>query len=307
MKTPLPVVKKFIYVFFFISVLSVFGQQESQFTQYMYNTITINPAYAGSRGLLSVTGLYRSQWVGVEGAPEVLNFSLHTPLGLGGLGGGLTFISDRIGPAVENSITADLSYTIKTSSVLKLSFGFKTGSTILDIDEDKLSSKDLGDEKLQGLNQSSFLLGTGVYLHTEKWYVGFSTPNFLDTERYDDIETTTFSENTQYYIMGGYVFSLSPELKLKPAFLMRSASGDPLVVDITANALLKERLTFGIGYRFDAAISSLVAFNVRKNLLIGYAYDYNTNDLGNYNAGSHEIFLRFELEAHKLKVNPRFF
>jgi|SRR5690554_1052149 len=297
-----------LFVGMFFMVPSAQAQQDSQYTQYMYNTITVNPAYAGSRGSLNILGVYRNQWVGLDGAPETLNFSAHSPIGVKGVGLGVGFTSDKIGPSSESILTADFSYTVQMAEELKLSFGLKGGMSIWSLDPNKLNIYDPNDYNLRQENNSSPIIGAGFYVHTEKWYVGISSPNFLETEHYDDVQVSTAMEKTHLYLIGGYVFDLNPNLKLKPAALVKAISGAPLAIDISANALLYEKVTFGLAYRLDAAVSALAGFQISENMMVGYAYDYDTTELGNYNNGSHEIFLRFELGTKlRAKVNPRFF
>lgn len=303
--------KLFVFILLgclFTAVHEVQAQQDSQFTQYMYNTVSVNPAYAGSRGSLSMLALYRNQWVGLDGAPETLNFSAHSPIGLQGVGLGLGFTSDKIGPSTESIITADFSYTINVSENTQLSFGIKGGFSLLDLDPNKLLIYDPNDYDLSQNSYSSPVIGAGLYLHSEKWYLGFSSPNLLETEHYDDVQVSTATEKTHLYFIGGYVFTLNSNLKLKPAVLAKAVVGAPLAIDISANALLYDQVTLGLAYRFDAAVSAMAGFQVSDNIMIGYAYDYDTTPLGNYNDGSHEIFLRFELGTRlRAKVNPRFF
>ncbi|WP_324309591.1 type IX secretion system membrane protein PorP/SprF [Xanthomarina sp.] len=297
-----------LFVGMFFMVPSAQAQQDSQYTQYMYNTITVNPAYAGSRGSLNILGVYRNQWVGLDGAPETLNFSAHSPIGVKGVGLGVGFTSDKIGPSSESILTTDFSYTVQMAEELKLSFGLKGGMSIWSLDPNKLNIYDPNDYNLRQENNSSPIIGAGFYVHTEKWYVGISSPNFLETEHYDDVQVSTAMEKTHLYLIGGYVFDLNPNLKLKPAALVKAISGAPLAIDISANALLYEKVTFGLAYRLDAAVSALAGFQISENMMVGYAYDYDTTELGNYNNGSHEIFLRFELGTKlRAKVNPRFF
>ena len=284
------------------------AQQDSQYTQYMYNTISVNPAYAGSRGSLSILGVYRNQWVGLDGAPKTLNFSMHSPIGVQGVGLGIGFTSDQIGPSSESLVTADFSYTIPMANDLKLSFGMKGGVSIWDLDPNKLNIYDPNDYDLRQQNNSSPVVGVGLYLHTEKWYVGLSSPNMLETQHYDDVQVSTATEKTHVYLIGGYVFDINPNFKLKPAILAKAVVGAPLALDFSANALLNDNLTFGLAYRLDAAVSALAGFQISDHIMIGYSYDYDTTALGNYNDGSHEIFLRFELGTRmRAKVNPRFF
>ncbi len=295
----------------FLGVASpVQAQQDPQYTQYMYNTINVNPAYAGSRGVMSIFGMYRTQWVGMDGAPKTANISVHTPLGESRLGLGVSFTNDRIGAMEENNISADLSYTIDLNRTYKLSFGVKATANLLDVDYSKLNIYDPNDVMFNEniSNQFSPNIGAGLYLHSDKTYVGLSVPNFLETDRYDDNDITTMKQKMNFYLIGGHVFDLSPSLKLKPAFLMKAIQGAPLQVDVSANFMIQERFVVGAAYRWDAAFSGLVGFQVTDGLFVGYAYDAETSKLSHYNSGSHEIFLRFELFNRFNRITtPRFF
>ncbi|MHA7942329.1 PorP/SprF family type IX secretion system membrane protein [Formosa sp. 3Alg 14/1] len=284
------------------------AQQDSQYTQYMYNTVSINPAYAGSRESLSMLGIYRNQWVGLDGAPETLNFSAHSPIGIKGVGIGVGFLSDKIGPTSEDLLSVDFSYTINLANELKLAFGIKGGISMWNLDPTKLNIHNQNDVTLDQQSHNSPIVGTGLYLYSDKWYVGLSTPNFLETTHYDDIQASTFTERAHLYLIGGYVFKMNSGLKLKPAFLVKSVTGSPLALDLSLNALINNGLTVGFSYRLDAAVSVLAGFQLTDTIMIGYAYDYDTTELGNYNDGSHEILLRFELGTRRSGiVNPRFF
>jgi len=308
---------KTIRTYIHISVLAMLfsmpllAQQDSQYTQYMYNTITINPAYAGSRGLLSVNSIYRNQWVGLNGAPETIAASLHSPIGVRGVGLGLSFVNDEIGPSQETNMAVDFSYTIYTGPLTKLSFGLKGGFNLLNVN---LTGSDLvfqdGDILATDINNRfTPMVGVGAYWHSDDWYVGLSSPNLLTTSHYnDDIQQSTVTEEIHAYLIGGYVFRLSPTTQFKPAALVKAVSGAPLAVDLSANFLFNEKFTLGAAYRWDAALSAMAAFQVTDQIMIGYAYDYDTTELGNFNSGSHEVFLRFELfNSVNRVVSPRFF
>ena len=165
----------------------VYGQQDAQFTQYMYNTISINPAYAGSRGVMSIFALHRTQWVGLDGAPTTNAASINTPISNSNLGLGLSFVNDKIGPTNENTISVDLSYTIPTSENFKLSFGMKATANLFNLNANKLNPVDQGDPQFQNLrNVFTPNIGAGIYYHSDKAYLGLSVPNFIQTNRYDD-------------------------------------------------------------------------------------------------------------------------
>ena len=291
--------------------LTASAQQDSQFTQYMYNTININPAYAGSRGAMSIFGLHRQQWVGLEGAPKTNAFSINTPIKNSKLGLGVSFINDELGVMKDNTISVDLSYTIDLDNRdNKLSFGIKGSGNLLDVKYSDLDIYNPSDPYFSKDIQSQFNpnIGAGIYYHSQKAYVGLSVPNFLESDRYDDNTYATMRTKMQYYLMGGYVFDLNPNLQFKPSVLIKAVNGAPLRADITANFLIQRKLTLGAAYRLDAAWSALAGFQITDGLMIGYAYDGDTTKLSHYDSGSHEIFLRFELfNRFKRVSSPRFF
>ena len=286
-----------------------YGQQDAQFTQYMYNTININPAYAGSRGAMSIFALHRTQWVGLDGAPTTNAVSINTPISNSNLGLGVSFVNDKIGPTNENTISADLSYSIQTSADFKLSFGMKATANLFNLNASKLNPVSQGDAQFQNLrNVFTPNVGAGIYYHSDKAYLGLSVPNFIQTNRYNDNEVAIFKEKINYYFIGGYVFDLSNDIKFKPAFLTKVVEGSPLQVDVSANFMFVEKLTLGVAYRWSAAMSAMVGFQVSDGMYIGYGYDLETTNLENYNSRSHEIFLRYEIFKNSNKIlTPRFF
>lgn len=290
----------------------VYGQQDAQYTQYMYNTVSVNPAYAGSRGHLSIGALYRAQWVGLDGAPETQTLNLHTPMGFPGVGLGFSFVNDVIGPTSETYFDADFSYTIKTMRDHNLSFGLKASAHLLDINFSQLYTG----ENSQGNvppnidNRFSPNIGAGVYYHTEQFYAGLSIPRILETQHFESSSLSTASERMNWYFITGYVWDLNPFLKFKPALLGKWVNGAPLQVDISANFMFNERFIAGAAYRWDAAFSGMFGFQISDSFLIGLAYDREITDLGatTFNDGSFEIILRYDFiqRLGNLK-SPRFF
>ena len=285
-----------------------YAQQDAQFTQYMYNTVNVNPGYAGSRGALSIFGLHRTQWVGVDGAPSTNAVSVNSPINDSNLGVGLSFVNDKIGFTSENAISADISYTVQTSETFKLSFGIKGTGNFFNVDGSKANFAD-NSETINKLNEFTPNVGAGVYFHSDKAYVGLSVPNFITNKyKYDSDTKTAYQEKMSYYLIAGYVFDLSPNTKFKPAVMAKAVSGAPLQADISANFMFFDKLVLGAAYRWDAAVSGMAGFQITDGLFIGYAYDYDTTDLNNYSKGSHEVFLRFELFSNYNKIiSPRFF
>ncbi|WP_281235342.1 PorP/SprF family type IX secretion system membrane protein [Flavobacterium gelatinilyticum] len=302
--------KKLGLLFMFFTIVCS-AQQDAQFTQYMYNTIEINPAYAGSRGVMSVFGLYRTQWVGLDGAPKTSTFSLNTPLNNSNLGLGVSLVNDKIGPTNENTLSADLSYSIPTSESFKLSFGIKATANLFNLDVNKLSYENPDDPMFQSIkNKFTPNIGAGVYWHSDRAYLGLSVPNFIETNRYDDNDTAIFKEKINYYFMAGYVFNLDrlEYVKFKPALLTKMVEGAPLQVDVSGNFMFNDKFVLGLAYRWSASVSAMAGFQVSKGMYIGYGYDHETTRLRRYNSGSHEIFLRFDFFNNYSKLtSPRFF
>ncbi|QCX00924.1 type IX secretion system membrane protein PorP/SprF [Aggregatimonas sangjinii] len=311
--------KKSIVIIAFLSasLWGVKAQQDAQYTQYMYNTVSVNPAYAGSRGVLSIAALHRSQWIGLDGAPTTQTLNLHTPI-TERLGVGLSIVNDEIGNGTNQDTYFDavFSYTVPVSEQGKLSFGLKAGGHLLNIDFSKLRnySNEANGAGLNNIDKKfSPNFGAGIYYHTNVFYAGLSVPNFLKTEHFDTSEGgTSFlaQERMNIYLITGYVFDFDRGIKLKPAALLKAVQGAPLQLDISANVMFNEKFTLGVAYRWDAAVSALFGFQISDAFMVGLAYDRETTELGStqFNDGSFEVMLRYELLAkYKGVITPRFF
>lgn len=304
-----------VIILILLGTFSSNAQQDPQYTQYMYNTQVVNPAYVGSRETLSFGLLYRTQWVGLDGAPKTGSFTVNSPVSYN-MGLGLSIVNDQLGPATETNINIDYSYSIPTSETAKLSFGLKAGIDFLDVDFSKLNIYDKNDPRFQNNidNKLQPQIGAGVYFNTDKFYTGLSVPNFLTTKHFDksSLNNTTVEtvakERMHYFLIAGYVFDISDNLKFKPATLFKMVSGSPLQADVSANFLLYDKLTLGAAYRWSAAMSAMVGFQATDQIFIGFGYDYQTTDIETYSDGSYEVILRFELFNKPERVlTPRFF
>jgi type IX secretion system PorP/SprF family membrane protein len=285
----------------------------------MFNTMSVNPAYAGSRGQLSVAALYRSQWVGLDGAPTTQTLNLHSPIRNSKLGYGISIVNDEIGDGVvqETFFDAVVSYTLDVSREGKLSFGLKVGGNLLNLDFQQLRNFDAEPIAQDNIdNRFSPNFGLGMYYHAERFYLGLSAPNLLQTEYFDnsrqDANTVQFlsKERINFYLITGYVFDLNSYVKFKPALLTKMVGGAPLQVDFSANFMFNEKFTLGAAYRWDAAVSAMAGFQLSEQFMLGIAYDRETTALGGtqFNDGSFEVFLRFELlKSFNRLVSPRFF
>ena len=291
-------------------VSSIKAQQNPEYTQYMYNTMTINSGYAGSTGALEAILLHRSQWIGIDGAPRTQSFTIHAPLANEKVGLGLSIINDKLGPSSELNMEGNFSYTIPFGVEKKLAFGLKAGARRLDVDWSKGRYYDDIDVLLNTniTNEIKPSIGAGLYYYSQKWYVGASVPNFIRSNFYDDIQESVVIDRLHYYLIGGYVFDLSSAVKFKPAFLTKAVSGAPLYYNVSANFLLQEKFTIGAAYQMDDSVSVLAGFQITNEFYVGYSYDYTTTNLNKYNDGSHEFILRYQLQKKSRQIkSPRFF
>lgn len=306
-------IKTGLPAFFLIVVFcQLNAQQDPQYTQYMYNTMSVNPAYAGQREVLSISGLHRSQWVGLEGAPTNQTFGIHAPLRYEKIGIGLSIVNETIGPAEEMYVSGMFAYNIHLEYDCVISFGIGAGFHVLNTDWSKgIAKDDIGNDPGFGYGENvslfSPIIGTGVYVHTQNWYAGLSVPNLIATQHYDGFQSSIAKERQHFYLIGGYVFNLSDNLKFKPAALLKVVSGAPWTSDLSANFMINEKLTLGTSWRWGDSVSGLIGFQVSENMYLGYSYDATTNRLKNYSSGSHEVFLRFEFARNTRFLSPRFF
>ena len=305
-----------VFLLFVLMIFPAMAQQDAQYTQYMYNTVSVNPGYAGSRGHMSIAALYRAQWVGLDGAPKTQTLNLHTPMGYGGAGLGISVVNDEIGPTSETYFDLDLSYTIQASDDARISFGIKGSAHLLDIRFSELN-QDLSnpggpDPTLQQDIQNRFSpnIGAGVYYHTQRFYAGLSVPRILETTHFDESSLSTATEQMTFYLISGYVMDMSAFWKFKPAILSKVTRGAPLQLDISANFLYNDKFVIGAAYRWDAAFSGMAGFQISPSFLIGLAYDREITELGNaaFNDGSFEVILRYDfIRVQGNLKSPRFF
>lgn len=289
-----------------------YSQQIPQFTQYMYNTIAVNPAYAGSREVLSIVALGRNQWMGFNGGPQTQTLSINSPLRNEKVGLGLSLINDKAGFENFTYVYGDFSYTIKAGEKTKLSFGINAGATYYKLSDELYNSTEANqdpyfDERLNRWNPN---VGAGILFHAERWYAGFSMPRFIN---HDVNNTTEYKalEQVHYYLIAGYVVDLGDNVKFKPSILSKYTSGAPISTDFTANFLFIERFWVGANYRANgkqAAFGALVDFQVTPQFRIGYTYEVPTGEIRPYTSGSQEILLMYEFNFTKRNLkSPRYF
>jgi len=294
-----------------MSISQVNAQQDPMYTQYMYNTLSVNPAYAGSRDALSITGLLREQWVGIDGAPSTQTLTMHSPVYSDNMGLGLSIVNDVVGPIQQTMLFADYSYSIQATDNAKLAFGLSAGINILDANLAELQSTTTGDPAIYDSNKLLPNVGVGVYYYSQKGYVGLSAPKLFEQEIkvYEEGEVTENKERRHYFLIAGYVFDLSPDLKLKPSVLAKAVSGSPLSLDLSANLFIREKLGIGLANRLDDSFSVLLQYYITPQFRVGYSYDLTTTDLRDYNSGSHELMIGYDFNFidNTRIYSPRFF
>lgn len=305
--------KIYILVIVAVSLLTeVQAQQDPNYTQYMYNMSVINPAYAGSKEGISGGVLYRKQWIEIDDAPTTGSFFIHSPVGRN-VGLGISVVSDKIGPVEENNVYADFSYTLNLGGEHKLAFGLKAGLTMHKIDfqtifqtlpqpvqEDPFSANNP--------NETFMNIGSGIFYYTNKYYVAFSMPNMLKAKYLDFDGRQYGTEELHYFLTGGYVFDLNPNLKFKPFGMIKSSVNAPISFDVSTNFLMYDKLELGATYRSQDSFGALVNFAITPSLRIGYAYDHIVSDLNVVTTSSHEVMILFDLNVpKKVSRSPRFF
>ena len=291
------------------------AQQDPMFTHYSFNTLAINPAYAGSRDALTITGLHRSQWVGFEGAPITQTITAHSPVFNEKVGVGFSFLNDKIGPSNTSSFYFDFSYKIRITEKAKLAFGLKGGLNYRLTDLNGLTVKQANDPVFQSDLESELLpnFGFGLYYFTDNYYVGISIPRLLENDfKTNSVSGSTdlASEKKHYFLIGGAVFNLNEDFKVKPTTFIKVTAGAPIEADLTALVYFRDKIWFGPMLRTGDAVGALVGIYITNQLAVGYSFDWSiANTTFKYNGGSHEIMIRYDfiLKQNKKIRSPRYF
>jgi type IX secretion system PorP/SprF family membrane protein len=291
--------------------VSSIAQQDPMFTQYMFNTLSVNPAYAGSADLLAINAIHRSQWVKFEGAPVTQTLALHSPLKKESISVGGSIINDSHGPVKQTGLYVDLSYRIFFDKT-KLAFGLKGGVNLFQANLLELNPQ-IEDDPVFGSDISNRTLpnfGAGVLWYGKTHYVGLSVPKLMSNKLIDgdlpDFENN--KERQHFFFIAGIVLDVNNYVKFKPSVLVKAVNGAPMSFDVTANFLFYEKLWLGAMYRHEDAIGALVQYEINRKIKIGYAYDYTLSDIADYSSGSHEIMLGLDLgKRFGGDVSPRYF
>ena len=303
--------KIYLILVFLLGILgSVSAQQDPMFTQYMHNPVSINPAYAGSRGTLNVVAMHRQQWVGIDGAPKTLTLSINSPFLSYNVGVGLSLLYDELGPVKQTGIYADYAYHLKVSNKTKLAFGLKGGVNIYDINLlDLIGSQ--GDDHVAMYGARTLYhpnFGVGTYLYSDRFYLGISIPKLLQNNLSDDKNTLINKEARHFFLASGVVLDVTENIKFKPSTTIRIVNGSPVSVELSAAVLLQDRLWLGGMFRFGDAAGAMVKFDLTNQLSVGYSYDYTLSELRPFNQGTHEVFISYDfVHKNRKTLSPRYF
>lgn len=297
--------KKIIVIGLFLSCLiqlNGFGQQDPMYTQYMFNTLAFNPAYAGNELTPNATALYRSQWRGLKGAPTTQTFCAHSPV-YDKMSLGISLVNDKVGPVKQTMIFVDYAYTLRFSGG-DFSLGLKGGGNLLSADLTKIDTNnpDEIDPVFATGIKSVFApnVGFGTYYRTRSWYAGFSIPKLIENKYNKGLQYSEASEKRHYFLTGGYEMNVTYGLRFKPSFLAKITEGAPISYDITASFYVKEVVWLGVSHRIKDSFSFIMEIELSDQTSIGYAYDWTISDLASSsrNINSHEIMLSVDFLSY---------
>lgn len=285
------------------------AQQQAMFTQYMFNGLALNPAYAGIHKGLSASMLWREQWVGFEGAPSTQTFSIHSPIRHKPISLGAMLTRDKIGVTEQFGAYFSYAYRILMKNKTKISFGMQGSisnynsnfvDATLGLDPSLLNSQ---------VNETKPNIGAGIMIHSDRYYFGLSVPQLID-QKFDGSNVDSDSYLVKhYFVTAGIVLDVNRNVKIKPNILIKAVKGAPIQLDLNMNVLLQEFLWLGVSYRSLDSFDALIQFQLTPLLQLGYAMDFaTTTELRRVNSGSHEIMVNYRFRLSKDKtVTPRYF
>lgn len=298
---------RYLAVFYcMVSTFMSLAQQDPLYTQYVFNTSVINPAYVGSNNLLNTGILYRKQWAGITGSPTTATFNIDAPFWQNRLGGGILLGLDKIGKTQSFDFYTQYVYRIPTTNNGNLALGLQAGFTQYSFQGSELlynssqlnGSSFINDPTLEeNIVRTLFNIGTGIWFNNENFFAGFSVPRLITHRFSQNIQGLLQSQARQYrhyFAMIGYVFYLNENFQLKPSALLRAVEAAPVNFDITVQSWFRQRFGLGIAYRHQSSMSALFEINTFKSLRINYAYDFPITPLNRHTLGSHEIMLRYQ-------------
>jgi type IX secretion system PorP/SprF family membrane protein len=301
--------KKIIKILLFLLIpVSLFGQLPPYSSQYILNPLTINPAFAGNRGVLNVAAFYRKQWVGIKGSPETISLFADAPFSDDRMGIGFNLTNDKIGVTKETQLKANYAYKVNIGKG-NLSFGLGAGLIMTNTAWSDLVVLDPGDEYLL-IDSKVFVVPTfsfGAYYTGQKYFAGFSIPKLVGYKFDFDKNKYVISNNIDdyYYLFNtGYLFDISSKFQFFPSALVVYSTGENIIFDINAYFRVMDRFWFGASYRNDRSISGMFQFKLNEQIKFAYSYDFDFAELQNFSSGSHEVMLRYEFRYKVEAISP---
>ena len=307
-------IKKSLVLLVLLWTGKAFGQQDPMYTNYVFNGLIINPAYAGTHDVLTSTLLYRNQWVNIPGAPKTGIFSLDAPWTNERVGLGLTVLYDKIGVSNRTKVCGAYSYKIELGPG-RLSFGLQVGvgfntAKLTTVKYTEGTSTDASFS--ENFNEVYPDFGLGLYYYTDRFYAGASIPEISGKAFVNSFskkqDATSFNQINHYFLTAGYLFDITPDLKFKPSTLLKIVKGAPLELDINATTWFYDMFALGVSYRSLSSLNFFGQLKLTNQLSFGYAYEYAVTSMGDYSSGSHEVMLQYLFDfSHSKIVTPRFF
>lgn len=288
------------------AALSVKAQQVPQFTQFMYNNLVINPAYAGAEEILSLTMINRIQWAGVDKAPATQCLSAHTLIRNKKIGLGLTMINDRIGVHKNFSALTSYAYHMALSKKSILSMGLQVGVTNLKSDYASLAGNSNDPNLANSINETMLDFGTGIYFRSPRFHMGISTPQLLSKSIQLNDTLSISVQKINMLVSSRYLITLSESFEMEPGLIVKYYPDVPVSYDINLNFIYRQALTMGVAYRKTESVDLLLKFQLTAQLQLGYAYDYPISYAANLSSASHELLVKYQFrKTHKHVASPR--
>jgi len=300
--------KIILFILIALTFDPIFGQQNAMFSQYMFNGVAINPAYAGSSGVTSLTALHRNQWLTIKGSPKTSTLTMDAPLLKERLGLAVSIYNDKIGVTNNWGIYTCYAYRIRFKKST-LAMGLQMGINRFVADFQSLDLAQTSDaEFAENIKNVSPNFGAGIYYHSQKFYAGFSVPQLVKDNLFNKDNISTFKQSKHFFVTTGYVFDLNHDYKLRPSILVKIVDNAPIEWDMNLLLWMFNTLGIGVSYRTGDSFDVLAEVRLNQQISIGYAYDYTVTDLGKYTPGTHEIMLRYNFSYIKSRIlTPRYF
>jgi type IX secretion system PorP/SprF family membrane protein len=286
----------------------VSAQQDPQYSAYMFNHLAVNPAYAGSRDVLSTSLLIRNQWTGIDGAPQTSSINVHGPLKKKKVGLALQIISDQLGPKKTSGLLGTYAYRLPVGKG-KLAMGLRMGFLTYGYDWNAVTYKDQADQRTGYETVSLPTADAGLYYHTESFYAGVSASQIMHGKitGEDSVKGYSYEMKSHLFATAGKAFQLSDNFIFNPSIMVKAVKGAPVAVDLNVNGLIDNLVWIGVSLRKGYGFALLTQYNITSKFKIGYAFDMGMNKIGIQGRGSHELMLQYDFNVYRSRtLSPRY-